>query len=92
MSHSKKTDTTVYPPPSHSDAEDSHTKKRRRTADGSVENGDVHYTPHPKYPDVIHSNEHISSLHEIVKKECDQLADLSVSIISNYSRTCYCSD
>ncbi|KAL4269278.1 PA28 family protein [Pleurotus pulmonarius] len=77
MSHAKKTDTTVYPPPSHLDAEDSHTKKRRRTADGSPENGDMHHTPHPKYPDLVHSNEHISLLHETVKKECDQLADLS---------------
>ncbi|KDQ31037.1 hypothetical protein PLEOSDRAFT_155700 [Pleurotus ostreatus PC15] len=76
MLHSKKTDTTIYPPPSNADAEDPHTKKRRRTADGSAENGDVHHTPHPKYPDLVHSNEHISSLHETVKKECDQLADL----------------
>ncbi|KAF4604985.1 hypothetical protein EYR40_003768 [Pleurotus pulmonarius] len=87
MSHAKKTDTTVYPPPSHLDAEDSHTKKRRRTADGSPENGDMHHTPHPKYPDLVHSNEHISLLHETVKKECDQLADLSVSISSSNSHT-----
>ncbi|KAF7436566.1 hypothetical protein PC9H_003399 [Pleurotus ostreatus] len=76
MLHSKKTDTTIYPPPSNADVEDPHTKKRRRTADGSAENGDVHHTPRPKYSDLVHSNEHISSLHETVKKECDQLADL----------------
>ncbi|KAF9502428.1 proteasome activator pa28 REG alpha/beta subunit [Pleurotus eryngii] len=76
MSHSRKTDTTIYPPPSNPDAEDPHNKKRRRTADGSAENGDVHHISHPKHPDLVHSNQHITSLHETVKKECDQLADL----------------
>jgi hypothetical protein len=33
---------------------------------------------HARFPNVFHANRHIASVHEILKKECEQLIELTV--------------
>ncbi|EMD41836.1 hypothetical protein CERSUDRAFT_120763 [Gelatoporia subvermispora B] len=76
------TDTTVYPPPSYlADSEGSETKKRKLDSDESV-NGvtsgvsATNDTRNARYPNLMHANKHIVKVHELMKRECEQLAEL----------------
>ncbi|KAH9937379.1 proteasome activator pa28 REG alpha beta subunit [Fomitopsis serialis] len=74
------TNPTVYPPPN-STEEGPDVKKRKlhsSDANGVVSMGltaanDIH---HAVYPNLVKSNQHIDNVHTVVKRECEQLADL----------------
>lgn len=61
-------------------------KKRRLTADGDSDTGAVTPTAglneikQARYPNLFLANTHIATVHEIVKRECEDLADLCVCI------------
>ncbi|OCH96443.1 proteasome activator pa28, REG alpha/beta subunit [Obba rivulosa] len=73
------TDPTVYPPPTHSaDSHGPETKKRKLDADEST-NGVLtsgNDIRNACYPNLMHANKHIIKVHEIMKRECEQLAEL----------------
>jgi proteasome activator subunit 3 (PA28 gamma) len=88
LSHASKTDATVYSPPSESPPspdERPMKKRRKETTDDDSETSSVQYTngvaQNARYPNLVLANAHISELHKIVKRECEQLVDLSVSAI-----------
>ncbi|KAI0778746.1 proteasome activator pa28 REG alpha/beta subunit [Trametes elegans] len=69
------TDATVYPPPS--GASEPETKKRKldsgETANGITTANDAN---HAKHPGKMLSNQHTVALHEQLKAECEQMAEL----------------
>jgi proteasome activator subunit 3 (PA28 gamma) len=72
------TDLKVYPPPSPPSPEGESDKKKRKR---EVEETNSHVsndTRHAYFPSVFHANRHIASVHEILKKECEQLIELTV--------------
>ncbi|KAL0951476.1 hypothetical protein HGRIS_008164 [Hohenbuehelia grisea] len=73
-------DLKVYPPPSsYKEEEDAQSKKRKRTANGSAVTVDETYEDvlkHVKYPSVVHANQNLVTVHKIVKRECEQCAEL----------------
>jgi len=83
------TDATVYPPPAADSVVtgDLQPKKRRLTADGDSETGVITPTAglndikQARYPNLFLANTHIATVHEIVKRECEDLADLCVGIL-----------
>lgn len=84
---SSSTDPTVYPPPtSEADGPDS---KKRKLTDG-VANGATHnlttsnVTEGARYVNRVTANKHITQVHEIVKKQCEELAD---SIVRHLTTT-----
>ena len=90
LSHaSTTTDATVYPPPAAESAAlgDLQPKKRRLTADGDSETGAITPTTsandakQARYPNLFLANTHIATVHEVVKRECEDLADLCVGIL-----------
>ncbi|TFY64281.1 hypothetical protein EVJ58_g2732 [Rhodofomes roseus] len=82
MSHAaESTDTTVYPPPN--SAEDGPDVKKRKLhssdANGAVSTAGLtilNDTRHAVYPNLVAANQHLDKVHALVKKECEQLADL----------------
>ncbi|CAL1694151.1 unnamed protein product [Somion occarium] len=84
----KFTDATVYPPPtSLSTAEGPETKKRKLNGDSPSSGNNGSAAPgsgitlrndasRALYPNLIVANQHMKQVHETVKKECEQLADL----------------
>lgn len=85
MSHaSTSTDLTIYPDPSGEQRQDS---KKRKVADGESRiNGAS--AEHARYTAAVHTNKHLESVYEIVKKECDELARLCVGSAQLHSRLC----
>jgi len=68
-SHStSSTDARVYPDPTENVAPE--TKKRKRESDPA------NSVAHARYPDLVHTNELVQKVHEIVKKECNDLIQL----------------
>lgn len=65
------------------DSEGSETKKRKLDSDESV-NGvtsgvsATNDTRNARYPNLMHANKHIVKVHELMKRECEQLAELIV--------------
>ncbi|KAI0931319.1 hypothetical protein AcW1_001257 [Taiwanofungus camphoratus] len=79
------TDPTIYPPPG-SSSEEPEGKKRKRTAEGSA-NGTSSLgltsgndLQHARYPNLVLANKHLVKVHADVKKECEHLAELCVSV------------
>ncbi|KAI9444699.1 proteasome activator pa28 REG alpha/beta subunit [Lactarius indigo] len=71
------TDLKVYPPPSPSNSAGESDKKKRKR---EVEETNSHVsndTQHARFPNVFHANRHIVSVHETLKKECEQLIELT---------------
>ncbi|KAH9965106.1 proteasome activator pa28 REG alpha/beta subunit [Lactifluus volemus] len=58
------TDVTVYPPPISSNSIGEPDKKKRKRE-------------HARFPNVFHGNKHLISVHEALKKECEQLVELT---------------
>ncbi|KAJ8496126.1 hypothetical protein ONZ45_g1369 [Pleurotus djamor] len=74
-----KTDTTVYPAPSPDtpqETEELHAKKRKRTEDGFLEEGSSRHLHHPKYVEVVQAYRHMTPLHDVIRQECEELAEL----------------
>ena len=85
------TDATVYPPPAADSVVtgDYQPKKRRLAADGDSETGVITPTAglndvkQARFTNLFLANTHIATVHEIVKRECEDLADLCVGILPN---------
>lgn len=72
------TDATVYPPPTDEDGPEAKKRKRNtETSSGATNSND---TRHAAYPNLMLGNKHIVMIHATIKKECEQLADLVVSL------------
>ena len=72
-----ETDTTVYPSPSSSTGGEPESKKRK--LDDVVTNGLSHTDEGARFTNQMLANAHIQKVHNIVKKECGELADSIVS-------------
>ncbi|KAH8990177.1 proteasome activator pa28 REG alpha/beta subunit [Lactarius hatsudake] len=71
------TDLKVYPPPSPSNSAGESDKKKRKR---EVEESNSHVSSdiqHARFPNVFHANRHIAAVHEALKKECEQLIELT---------------
>ncbi|KAI0361005.1 proteasome activator pa28 REG alpha/beta subunit [Trametes cingulata] len=76
LSHAPhSTDATVYPPPSASTEPEA---KKRKLETGGAPNGvsTSSDASHAKHPGKMLSNKHTIALHEHLKRECEELADL----------------
>ena len=75
------TDTTVYPPPSGANGDAEPESKKRKLNDG-VLNGKAAHDPNAgaRYTNQVLASQHVQEVHDIVKKECEDLADCIVSI------------
>lgn len=72
------TDATVYPPPA--GATDEPESKKRKLADGALNGKTLHETDSgARYTNQMLSNKHVVKVHDILKKECEELADSIVS-------------
>lgn len=69
------------PPPEPTRLEETQPKKRKRAANGSADatddasivlSTDIHGA---RYPQLFHANTHTTKLHELLKRECESLAD-----------------
>ncbi|KAJ7675382.1 proteasome activator pa28 REG alpha beta subunit [Mycena rosella] len=73
------TDTTVYPPPAllHTNGEQPQLKKRKMD-DGSLASAELaNDTQHARIPSLVLANKHMTTLHETLKRECEELAILT---------------
>lgn len=82
------TDTTVYPPPSDPPSEEPQLKKRKRDLNGTDPAGASLSIPSAtndsqfaRLPSYMLANQHMSQhVHQIVKRECEQLVTMVVRI------------
>ena len=74
------TDTTVYSAPSTTEPD----SKKRKLDSGTGINGTSalpgNDTQHAKHPGLMKANKHMVEIHEQLKRECEVLAELCVSI------------
>ena len=78
----------VYPPLSPSNSAGESDKKKRKR---EVEETNSHVpndTQHARFPNVFHANQHIASVHETLKKECEQLIELTVCFTYLFRAVC----
>ncbi|GBE77412.1 proteasome activator pa28 REG alpha/beta subunit [Sparassis latifolia] len=70
------TDVTIYPPPA---MEEHEQKKRKLNPDanlnGPSSSGPSNDVRHARYPNLVLANKHTINLHDILKKECEELAE-----------------
>ncbi|KAH8992487.1 proteasome activator pa28 REG alpha/beta subunit [Lactarius akahatsu] len=71
------TDLKVYPPPSTSNSAGESDKKKRKREVEETNSHESSDTQHARFPNVFHANRHIVSVHETLKKECEQLIELT---------------
>jgi len=74
---SASTDVTVHPPPNGSGEPD---KKKRKREAGETADHVLSDTQHARFPNAFHSNKHLVAVHETLKKECEQLIELTDKI------------
>jgi proteasome activator subunit 3 (PA28 gamma) len=72
------TDVTVYPPPTSSNSNGEPDKKKRKREVEETNDHVTSDTQHARFPNVFHANNHLISVHEALKKECEQLVELTV--------------
>lgn len=81
------TDTTIYPPPAPISDDVTYAanfKKRKRSSDGggSDEHArDSNDSTGARFPQLVHSNPHIPNVHEIIKRQCEDLVTLTVRFL-----------
>ncbi|KAI0257022.1 proteasome activator pa28 REG alpha/beta subunit [Lactifluus subvellereus] len=71
------TDVTVYPPPISSNSTGEPDKKKRKREVEETNDHVLSDTQHARFPNLFHTNKHLLSVHETLKKECEQLIDLT---------------
>jgi hypothetical protein len=77
LSHaSKSTDVTVYPSPS---SEEPAAKRQKLSPEAAVARNGMNNTDYSGIPNLVLANKHVDTVHMVVKRECEQLADLCVS-------------
>jgi proteasome activator subunit 3 (PA28 gamma) len=74
-SRSAETDPTVYPPPT---SVEPPSKKRKLSGDDAdssdTSNSTSNDAQNARYPNLVVSNKRIKSMHEVIKKQCEELA------------------
>lgn len=74
------TDPTVYPEPSGQDELEKKKRKRLDTDGNDVEFTRPQSTQYARLPNLIHANKHIVEVHKSIKKECEDMVMLVVSL------------
>ena len=69
---------TVYPPPISSNSIGEPDKKKRKHEVEEINDHVMSDTQQARFPNVFHANKHLVSVHEALKKECEQLVELTV--------------
>jgi hypothetical protein len=72
------TDVTVHPPPISSNSTGEPDKKKRKREVEETNDHITSDTQHARFPNVFHTNRHLFTVHETLKKECEQLIELTV--------------
>ena len=72
---------TVHPPPNASNPTGETDKKKRKREVGENNNHVLSDIQHAQFPNLFHANKHLVTVHETLKKECEQLVDLTVSSV-----------
>jgi proteasome activator subunit 3 (PA28 gamma) len=73
------TDVTVYPPPSASHSTEEPDKKKRKREAAETNDRVLSDTQHARFPNLFHTNKHLVTVHETLKKEGEQIIELTVS-------------
>jgi len=71
------TDVTVHPPPNSSHSTGEPDKKKRKREVGEPNDQVLSDIQHARFPNLFHANTHLVSVHETVKKESEQLIELT---------------
>jgi proteasome activator subunit 3 (PA28 gamma) len=69
---------TVHPPPNASNSTAEPDKKKRKREAGEPNDHDSSDTQHARFPNLFHANKHLVLVNEMLKKECEQLIELTV--------------
>jgi hypothetical protein len=72
------TDVMVHPPPVSSNSTGEPDKKKRKREVEETNDHVTSDTQHARFPNVFHANKHFQSVHDTLKKECEQLIELTV--------------
>ena len=72
---------TVHPPPSASNSTGEADKKKRKREVGENNDHVSSDTQHARFPNLFHGNKHLATVHETLKRECEQLIELTVSSV-----------
>lgn len=78
------TDTSVYPPPaptSHEFSKEIIAKKRKRLNEEGGYAGASNDLTDARSPQLVHSNSHIPNVHELIKRQCEELVTLTVWLL-----------
>ena len=70
---------TVHPPPNGSNSTAEPDKKKRKREAGELNDHVLSDTQHARFPNLFHTNKHLVTVNETLKKECEQLIELTVS-------------
>lgn len=70
---------TVHPPPNGSNSTAEPDKKKRKRETGEPNDHVLSDTQHARFPNLFHTNKHLVTVNETLKKECEQLIELTVS-------------
>jgi proteasome activator subunit 3 (PA28 gamma) len=68
---------TVHPPPNSPNSTAEPDKKKRKREAGEPNDHVLSDTQHARYPNVFHTNKHLLLVNETLKKECEQLIELT---------------
>jgi proteasome activator subunit 3 (PA28 gamma) len=68
----------VHPPPNVSNSTAEPDKKKRKREAGELNDHALSDTQHARFPNVFHANKHLLIVNETLKKECEQLIELTV--------------
>jgi len=71
------TDVTVHPPPSASHSTEEPDKKKRKREAAETNDRVLSDTQHARFPNLFHTNKHLVTVHEMVKKECEQIIEFT---------------
>ena len=72
------TDVTVHPEPNVSNSTAEPDKKKRKREAGEPNDHALSDTQHARFPNLFHTNKHLLLVNEMLKKECEQVVELTV--------------
>ncbi|KAJ6621102.1 proteasome activator pa28 REG alpha/beta subunit [Mycena sp. CBHHK59/15] len=74
---STTTDTKVYPAPASSQSNAAQPQSKKRKIDDGSLSESTNDTQYARLPSLVHSNKHMTGLHATVKRECEELVNLT---------------
>ena len=69
---------TVHPQPNVSNSTTEPDKKKRKREAGESNDHALSDTQHARFPNLFHTNKHLLLVNETLKKECEQIIELTV--------------